>query len=188
MSSSIYADNASGSTPWKQVRLAISMLYTKLTQERWWDRIGDLKLFLGAIPLTDKGHLHQLLDLRVNHVISLLEPFELEMTPWHIPVSHGMWHLNGVETSFIRAEDYLGLSLTQLKEGIELLHRELSAGKTVYIHCKGGRGRSASVVIGYFMRYHNMTFEQAHAYVKHYRPQINLNAKQREPLEDLNIL
>ncbi len=188
LSSTSFADNDSGSTAWKQVRYAISMLYTELTQEHWWDRIGDLKLFLGAIPLYDKGHLQQLLELRVNHVISLLEPFELDGTLWHFPVSPGMWQKNGVETSFIRAEDYNGLTFAQLHEGIELLHRELSAGKAVYIHCKGGRGRSASVVIGYLMRYHHMSFEQAHTYVKHYRPRINLNPKQRAPLLELDGL
>ena len=52
------------------------------------------------------------------------------------------------------------------------------AGKTVYVHCKAGKGRSASVVMCYLCQKHNVSPEEAFKMLKEKRPQIDLGAKQ----------
>jgi len=57
----------------------------------------------------------------------------------------------------------------------EYIHQKLSINKNILVHCQGGISRSPSFVIGYLMRYHSKTFDEAHNLVKNKRNIINPN-------------
>ncbi|CAF3759006.1 unnamed protein product [Rotaria sordida] len=57
----------------------------------------------------------------------------------------------------------------------EYIHQKLSMNKNILVHCQGGVSRSPSFIIGYLMKYHSKTFEQAHHIVKTKRAIVNPN-------------
>jgi dual specificity phosphatase 12 len=78
--------------------------------------------------------------------------------------------------------------LTYLQGATTFLNAILTDGGSVLVHCEQGISRSASVVLAYFMRFHQMTRDQAYVEVKRRRPKINPNPgfwKQLEAFEAL---
>jgi rhodanese-related sulfurtransferase len=57
----------------------------------------------------------------------------------------------------------------------EYIHQKLSTNKNILVHCQGGVSRSPSFVIGYLMKYHSKTFDEAYHLVKNKRSIINPN-------------
>lgn len=60
-------------------------------------------------------------------------------------------------------------------ETFTIIHERLSKNKNLLVHCQGGVSRSPSFVIGYLMKYHSKTFEQAYQFVKSKRSIVNPN-------------
>jgi|GEM_PF-5325203 len=48
----------------KKVKYEVSLQYTKITPGSWWNKVGPYNIYLGAIPLKNKGHLDQLKKFR----------------------------------------------------------------------------------------------------------------------------
>lgn len=168
---------------YKKFKYEASLAYTKRSQGDWWTKIEPFNLYLGAIPLDNHGHLQSIIDLGVTHVLSMVEDFEMQEGWLNTPVTQEAWKAHGIEVKQIQAEDFNPLTPAELEEGIEYLARALEQkGNIVYVHCKAGRGRSASVVIGYLMKYQHFSFADAVFLVKQQRPQINLNKYQREAI------
>lgn len=57
----------------------------------------------------------------------------------------------------------------------DFLVDKVGKGENVLVHCAAGRSRSATVVIYYLMKRCGLTFEEAHAVVAKFRPEITLN-------------
>ena len=62
-----------------------------------------------------------------------------------------------------------------LETTLETIKKYIDENKGVLVHCRAGVSRSASIVIAYLMKYHNLSFNQAHEYVRTKRPIINPN-------------
>lgn len=179
----LQATHASFSDHYKQLKYEASLAYTKYSAgDSWWNKIAPLNLYLGALPLENQGHLQAIVDLGVTHVLSMVEDFEIEDGWFNKPVKQKKWKEHGIEVKHIQAVDFLPLSQEQLGEGIEYLARTLEQGHSVYVHCKAGRGRSASVVVGFLMKHNHLSFDDAFALVKDQRPQINLNKQQQDAI------
>jgi hypothetical protein len=99
-------------------------------------------------------------------------------------VKQNDWQENGIVVKHIKAVDFLPLKREEIEEGVAYLSEMLADGNTVYVHCKAGRGRSATIVIVYLMQSQGLTFQEAHDFVKEQRPQINLNKQQRQAIFD----
>jgi len=110
-------------------------------------------------------------------VITLLEDFELQKGLIDTPVTTSEFRNSGMEVFHIPAEDFNPLSNNQFYQIINILKD--SEKLKVYIHCKAGRGRSASGVIAYLMDTKNMTYSDSHKFVKDFRPQISINSRQK---------
>ncbi|MCB1082187.1 MAG: dual specificity protein phosphatase family protein [Chlamydiia bacterium] len=132
----------------------------------------------------NQGHFEELQRLGMTHVISVLEDFEMEVGYFNTPVSHANWNQKGITTTQISAPDFYGLSAENIRLGVNDLRLALSRGEVVYIHCKAGRGRSASIVVAYLMEDHGYSLEQAISFVKQYRPDINLNEEQQQAIKN----
>jgi hypothetical protein len=142
----------------------------------WWNEI-DTNLYLGAVPLRLMGHNDILKDLGINVIISLNEPFELN-------IDTKSWNDYNIDNIIIDAKDYHAVSKDKLILVVNLIKDLIIKHKKIYIHCKGGRGRSASVVICYLLKhglYNGHKFnsiDEVMAYVKGKRSVINLNDEQ----------
>lgn len=178
----VLCDETDGTSLYKKMRFEVSLGYTQLTSTGWWSEIEPYRIYLGALPLKNKGNLEEILALGVTRVLSLVENFELEDGWFNKTVKPAEWREKGVQVHQISAVDYAPLTSQQIEEGVAFLADQLANGETVYVHCKAGRGRSAAIVIAYLMQYQGFTLDDAIAFVKERRPQINLNQEQRQAL------
>ena len=80
------------------------------------------------------------------------------------------------ETIQIAVEDRVSAKLNiyfdLIADKIQQVH--LGGGK-ILIYCRAGQSRSATLCIAYFMKYHDMSYDQAYQYVKGRRPIIHPN-------------
>lgn len=168
----------------KQLKFEATLLFTIKQGKEWWTPITD-NIILGAIPLD--GHLARLtVDFEVDAVLTMLESFELKKSLVK-PISKEDWG-DTVVHKHIEACDFIGVPPAQLHEGVEFLKERIDEGQRVYVHCKAGRGRSASVVLAYLLKHGTGdrtfdSFEEAHDHLKALRPQISINANQRATIE-----
>ncbi|RZR73207.1 hypothetical protein BHM03_00021481 [Ensete ventricosum] len=135
----------------------------------WWDRVDEF-LLLGAVPFPT--HIPCLKQLGVCGVITLNEPYET-LVPTSLYLSHEIEHLR------IPTRDYLfAPSFGDICRAVDFIHRNSTCGKTTYVHCKAGRGRSTTIVLCYLMQHKQMTPTAAYEYVKLIRPRVLLASAQ----------
>lgn len=72
----------------------------------------------------------------------------------------------------------------QLAIGTAAMNEMIQRGMKVYVHCEKGHGRSPTMVAAYFIRYENMTVDQAISKVWEKRPEIHLEEAQVKALEE----
>ncbi|VVA89570.1 unnamed protein product [Arabis nemorensis] len=136
---------------------------------RWWDLV-DQYILLGAVPFPI--HVPRLKELGVHGVITLNEPFETL-----VPTS--LYHAYGIKHLELPTRDYLfAPSITDITQAVDFIHQNASSGKTTYVHCKAGRGRSTTVVLCYLVKYRDMTPECAYEYIRSTRPRVSLASAQ----------
>ncbi|KAK4479111.1 hypothetical protein RD792_014622 [Penstemon davidsonii] len=111
---------------------------------KWWDQIDQFVL-LGAVPFPKD--VPRLKQIGVGAVITLNEPYET-LVPTSLYYAHGIDHL------VIPTRDYLfAPSFVDINRAVDFIHRNASCGRTTYVHCKAGRGRSTTVVLCYLVIY-----------------------------------
>lgn len=174
----------------KELKYEISLLYTWAQGKDWWNPITK-DIILGGIPLGSDhaGRLQQ--QEEIGAVLTMLEDFELEKGAVQ-PISGEQWKQRGINHCHIQAVDFIGVPAEKIHEGVQFLEEQIKDGKKVYVHCKAGRGRSVAIVLAYLLKqnYNGKMIDFQHAYtevhdlVKAKRPQINLNANQRQTIQE----
>ncbi|GJY21234.1 putative dual specificity protein phosphatase DSP8 [Tanacetum coccineum] len=146
------------------------------TEFRWWDRVDQVGYVFGAVPFpTD---VFRLKEVGVCGVVTLNESYETL-----VPTS--LYHAHGIDHLVIPTRDYLfAPSDYDIFQAVEFIHRNASAGKTTYVHCKAGRGRSTTIVLCYLVKYKQMTPVAAYEYVKSIRPRVRLASSQWRAVQD----
>lgn len=148
---------------WKQLVFESLVLFEVTTHKMgyfdWYNAVDD-NLLLGAIPLEHLQHGEELQRMGVALVLSIVEPFELTLTTLiGKPVPPEYWKKQNIDHIILSSPDFFPPRLSVLDEGARVLDEYLREGRRVYVHCKSGKGRSASVVLAYFAkyRYRNMS-------------------------------
>ncbi|XP_057505730.1 phosphatidylglycerophosphate phosphatase PTPMT2-like [Actinidia eriantha] len=142
---------------------------------RWWDEI-DQYLLLGAVPFPKD--VPRLKQLGVGGVITLNEPYETL-----VPTS--LYHAHGIDHLVIPTRDYLfAPSFGDINRAVEFIHKNTSCGRTTYVHCKAGRGRSTTIVLCYLMEYKRMSPAAALEYVRSRRPRVLLAPSQWKAVQE----
>jgi atypical dual specificity phosphatase len=119
----------------------------------WWNKI-DEGLYLGAIPLEQHIDLLQKELPGPIAILSLVEPFELaDQYLLTRAASHAEWKRRGIPTKQIPAIDFTAVSQDHLDEAVQFIHEMRKQGRTVYVHCKAGVGRSASVISAFLLEW-----------------------------------
>ncbi|XP_010474839.1 PREDICTED: putative dual specificity protein phosphatase DSP8 [Camelina sativa] len=156
--------------------LIYNLLRNMLQSEfRWWDQVDEYVL-LGAVPFPT--HVPLLKELGVYGVITLNEPFETL-------VPSSLYHAHGIKHLVIPTRDYLfAPSITDICQAVNFIHENASSGKTTYVHCKAGRGRSTTIVLCYLVKYRDMTPECAYEYIRSIRPRVLLASAQWKAVKE----
>lgn len=159
--------------------LVYNVVRNKIQNEfRWWDRV-DQFILLGAVPFP--SDVLRLRELGVYGVVTLNESYETL-----VPTS--LYHAHGIDHLVIPTRDYLfAPSYDDICKAVEFIHENAFAGKTTYVHCKAGRGRSTTVVLCYLVKHKQMTPDAAYEYVKSIRPRVRLAASQWRAVQDYHL-
>ncbi|KAG9475810.1 hypothetical protein GDO78_003952 [Eleutherodactylus coqui] len=99
------------------------------------------------------------------------------------------WSALGVEQLRLSTVDFTGVpTIEHLQKGVEFVHKHRKMGNTVYIHCKAGRSRSATMVAAYLIEKHKWKPDVASAFIAEIRPHILIRNTQLQVLEKFYIL
>ncbi|NND99338.1 MAG: phosphatase [Pirellulaceae bacterium] len=128
---------------------------------RWWDRI-DPNVIVGAYPFArDVSGLH---GEGVRAVVNTCEEY---------PGPQIQYDQHGIEQLRIPTTDFTHPKLDDVALAVEFVQKHVSNGDTVYIHCKAGRARSATVAMCWLMKYRELSLEDAQASLLTSRAHVN---------------
>ncbi len=88
----------------------------------------------------------------------------------------------GIRYKRVEVVDYEAPTPEQLREAVEWIRSEVAAGRRVYVHCRAGIGRSATVVAAFLMSEYGWTRERAWSFLESRRPIVRQTDGQRESL------
>lgn len=132
-----------------------------IRNRNWWDDV-DEHLVLGAIPFP--GDVKKLNDIGITCVINLCAESDGPLS---------LYKKHGIQYFHIPTVDFCCPSVDSIDLGVSIINRYAEQKKKVYIHCKAGRGRSATIVFCWLVRYKNFSASQAMNYLISRRPQVN---------------
>lgn len=112
------------------------------------------------------AHQQLLQDHGITHILNVGSGIDIHRDSWSWRVEERRVEMLDIP------EQSIDKAMAESFEYLELCHE---SGANVLVHCNAGVSRSATVVIGYLMEHHNMTYDQAHQVVKTKRPCIRPN-------------
>jgi len=177
--------------------LFYNVFMEKVTARRWYDRIDD-NVILGALPFRSMAS-DLIKNENVKAVVSMNEDYEL----WLFSNNNEKWKEQDVEFLQLATTDiFESPCQNKLQNGVQFINRFLpkssripglsdenlnDASGTVYVHCKAGRTRSATLVGCYLMQRNGWSPERAVEHMRNCRPHILLHRKQWEALRLYHI-
>lgn len=141
-------------------------LFNTLGLFDWYSKVDD-NLYLGALVIDNLIFTKLCKSIGINSVVSVVEPFELETTILlGSVITPRDWKVVGIDQIQLPCRDFQPPPFDVLDRGADYINNQIINNNTVYVHCKSGRGRSASVVIAYFMKYRGLNATAAHKKLK----------------------
>ncbi len=132
-----------------------------LKVRNWWDRI-DETMIVGALPFaSDVGPLAK---AGVTCVVNTCAEYEG-------PVD--AYRQQGIEQLRVPTVDFTHPSLENVTRAVDFIESHTRDGGTVYVHCKAGRARSATVAMCWLIQHRGMTPQQAQDLLLEKRPHVN---------------
>nr|XP_058960311.1 phosphatidylglycerophosphatase and protein-tyrosine phosphatase 1-like [Pocillopora verrucosa] len=153
-------------------------IVTESSTKRWYDRI-DTHILLGALPF--KSQTKELVENEnVRGVVTMNEDYELR----YFSNSKEEWASWGVTQLHLATVDFNNApSQEMLRKGVEFIEEMNQNQNSVYVHCKAGRGRSATLATCYIMKAKRLQPMDAYQYVKSKRPHILIASRQWAAIE-----
>ncbi|XP_046659785.1 phosphatidylglycerophosphatase and protein-tyrosine phosphatase 1-like [Homalodisca vitripennis] len=97
------------------------------------------------------------------------------------------WKEQGVEFLQLSTTDiFEAPSQEKLEKGVNFIKKFEGTDQSVYVHCKAGRTRSATLVGCYLMKKHGWKPEEAVKFIQDKRPHLLLRSKQWEALSQFH--
>jgi len=160
--------------------LAYNVAMERISARRWWDRI-DSKVILGALPFRSE-YTKQLVEKeKLGGVVSMNEDYELQL------FSHQTEGWKGLGVKFLQlptTDIFEAPDQAKLIKGVQFMNEFAPTDQSVYVHCKAGRTRSATLVGCYLMTANNWSPEEAVEHMRSMRPHILLHRKQWDALRE----
>ena len=182
---------------WQKFTFETSTIY-RLFIKKNYNKIFTLEengaqIFLGALPNRLSSDGEKLVnDEEVSAVLSLNEDWEKIPTGLSVSYTAEDWAdlgIDGDNFKQIRVLDHHPLDENQFNEVADWIRDRLAERKNVYVHCRGGNGRSAMAIAAYLVKYQNHSkmatvekaVEWAETQIKENRPSSTIK-KKREAL------
>lgn len=150
-----------------------NLLMSKVLHFRnWWDE-ADEGLILGARPNAKDAT--KLAELGVTGVVNTCDEYEGPVDAYR--------ELN-IQQLHIPTIDFTHPSIDAVESAVDFITEEVERGGRVYVHCKAGRARSATVAICWLMDYRKMAPEEAQKHLLKIRHQVNPRLLQRPVVQE----
>lgn len=133
----------------------------------WWDEV-DEAVILGARP--SRRDVERLKKLGVTAVVNTCEEYAG-------PVEQ--YAEAGIEQLHVPTIDFTPPTLESVSAAVTFMEERIEKGGILYVHCKAGRGRSATVVLCWLMSAQGMTASEAQAHLLKCRPHVLSRLEQR---------
>ena len=133
----------------------------------WWDFI-DPQVIVGAYPFA--RDIEGLYQSGVRAVVNTCEEYQGPTLEYE---------RLGIEQLHIPTTDFTHPRLRDIELAVEFVQSHVQKGNTVYIHCKAGRARSATVAICWLIKYRGLSIHDAQASLLKSRPHINPRLTER---------
>uniref|UniRef100_A0A7E4ZUB8 Phosphatidylglycerophosphatase and protein-tyrosine phosphatase 1 n=1 Tax=Panagrellus redivivus TaxID=6233 RepID=A0A7E4ZUB8_PANRE len=153
--------------------LAYNLVRNYVQPQRWqWYNRVDENLVLGALPF--KSMVTELKENEnIGGVVCCTEEFETKAA--YNAMDEAAWAKEGIKFHHVPMQDFTGsTSRHNLHSAVEFIDGVAKEGKSVYVHCKAGRTRSATVATCYLMYKYNYMPNVAIDIMKRQRHQIIL--------------
>ncbi|VDP12188.1 unnamed protein product [Onchocerca flexuosa] len=149
--------------------------YLQPVKWAWYNRIDD-SIVLGALPF--RSMLKELIEKEnIGAVICCTQEYEMQAV-WKA-MDEKEWRKGGIEFYALPMTDFIGTtSRSSIDKAVKFVDEIAQRGKSVYVHCKAGRTRSAMFVTCYLMRKNNWYPNVAFEFIKVKRPQVVLGNAQ----------
>ena len=127
---------------------------------RWYDQIEE-HVFVGAVPSREMAA-----DLAKSGIAGVINTCHEYEGPLDV------YHEFGVEQLYLPTVDFTPPSVEVIDEGVCFIEKYVAEGKDVYVHCKAGRARSATIVLCWLMKSKGMGPEEAQVFLQEKRKQV----------------
>ncbi|KAF9910038.1 hypothetical protein EC991_007369 [Linnemannia zychae] len=155
-------------------RLATSV-FSPITRWHWFDPIPNTRIILGAVPSQ-----HLLIQLQreyaVQDIVNMCAEFK-----GHLQTMKEL----GLVQCWLPTRDFSTPSLENIWAGVRFIEKcergwreeapEHGQAGAVYVHCKAGRGRSATVVLCWLVYFYKLTVLEAQVILLKARGQVDKN-------------
>ena len=139
-----------------------------LKKRRWWDAI-DTHVIVGAYPFA--GDVASLRGEGVRAVVNTCEEYA---------GPRAEYDKHGIEQLHIPTTDFTHPKLNDIQAAVEFIQKYKLQNDVVYVHCKAGRARSATVAMCWLIKYREMSIEEAQQHLLESRPHVNSRLAHRE--------
>ena len=138
-----------------------------LRVRNWWDPI-DEHVIVGAFPFAvDAG---RLASEGVGAVVNTCEEYRGPTTAYE---KHDIAQFR------MPTIDFQPPTYEHVTAAIDFMDKHVANGKKIYVHCKAGRGRSATVALCWLIHAAGMTPEEAQARLLEKRPHVSRKLAKR---------
>lgn len=138
-----------------------------LKVRNWWDEVDD-DIVLGAFPFA--SDVDELAKIGVKAVVNTCEEYAG-------PVEE--YEKHGIEQFRMPTVDFTHPSLEDVTAAVAFIESHVAKGHRVYIHCKAGRARSATVAICWLIKSRQVSKEEGQQILNSARPHINQRLGER---------
>lgn len=139
---------------------------------RWWDRI-DEHLVLGALPLA-----RDVSQFQAEGITGVINTCEEYAGPQQA------YERAGIEQLRLPTVDFTHPSLESVKRGVAFIDDHAAKEGAVYLHCKAGRARSATIAICWLVASKGITLEDAQQLLLEKRPHVNAKLTSRPVVQE----
>ncbi len=137
-----------------------------LKLRNWWDEVDDC-VILGAIPFY--SDVRSLKELGVKCIINLCAESEGPVT---------LYEKYNIDYFALPTTDFTCPNIENIEKGVSIIQKY--ENQKVYVHCKAGRGRSATIVYCWLVCCRKYSLEHAMELLILKRPQVNRKLYKRE--------
>ena len=137
--------------------------WTMIRCLKWWHWYDEIAphVYVGAVP--SRLIAEELAESGIRGVINTCQEYEGPLD---------VYQQYGVEQLYLPTIDFQPPSVEDIAQGVQFIEKYVDEGKDVYVHCKAGRARSATIVLCWLMKARGMSPEQAQAFLLQKRRQV----------------